>query len=75
MWALLGLHSTLSHSGSMLNTSWAVEDSSASQPGHQPMEGGQDSESEFRYIDPDSVAIYPPLLSSTKVHFSTSPFC
>lgn len=45
----------------MLNTSWAVEDSSASQPGHQPMEGGQDSESEFRYIDPDSVAIYPPL--------------
>lgn len=61
MWALSGTSQLyFPHSGSMLNTSWAVEDSSAAN-GHQPMEGGQDSESEFRYIDPDSVAIYPPL--------------
>ena len=48
-----------------------MEDSSASQPGCQPMEGGQDLESEFRYTDPDSVSIYPPLspwLSSLSPH-------
>lgn len=38
------------------------------------MEGGQDSESEFRYIDPDSAAIYPPLSPWLSSLFSTSLF-
>lgn len=63
----------LPHLGSVLSTSWAVEDSSATQPGRQPMAGGQTSEGELRYPDPDSVSICN-TISLTKSIFPF-PFC
>lgn len=64
--ALLGVDSfNFPHSGSVLSTSWAVGDSSATQPGRQPMAGGQTSEEWLRCTDPDSVSICH-TVSSTK---------